>query len=124
MGVHRLHAENAKKLLDRTRTEFNDAILIYCTSENKMAAASVWTAVSAYRHELPEKFYSSILSLHFCLTKVKLLPPALANVQLNVVFIELIEWWTTRFQAMYFPVYKDLDIIWSIFNQETGISNK
>ena len=83
MGVHRLHAGNAKKLLNRTRSDLNDAILVYFTSENKIAAASGWSVVSAYRHELPEKFYPLrgdtliILTLHFCLTKVKLLLPVL-----------------------------------------------
>ena len=83
MGVHGLHAENAKKLLDRTRSDLNDAILVYFTSENKMAAVSSWSIVSAYCCELPESFTPLrgetliIISLHFCLTKVKLLPPAL-----------------------------------------------
>ena len=34
---------------------------------------------------------------------------------MNVVLIELIEWWTTKFQAMYLPLYKDLDIVWSMY---------
>ena len=56
------------------------------------------------------------------------------NVQLNVVLIELIEWWTTKFQAMYFPLYMDLDIIWSMYvyvnvtmdfkSRDRNISNK
>ena len=40
MNVHQLHAENVKKLLNHMRTDLNDAILVYCTSENKMAEAS------------------------------------------------------------------------------------
>ena len=59
MGVHRLHAANAKKLLDRMCTDLNNAILVYCMSEYKMAAASGWSIVSAYRRELLEKFYPS-----------------------------------------------------------------
>ena len=59
MNFHRLHVKNAKKLLDRTRTDLNDAILVYFTSENKMAVMSGWSIVSAYRRELPDKFYSS-----------------------------------------------------------------
>ena len=55
MGVHRLHAENAKKLLDHMRSDLNDTILVYFTSENKMAASG-WSIVSAYRCELPESF--------------------------------------------------------------------
>ena len=41
MGVHRLHAANAKKLLDRTRTDLNDAILVYCTSK-KLNGGGIW----------------------------------------------------------------------------------
>ena len=59
MVVHRLHAENPKKLLDRTRRDLNDAILVYFISKNKMVAASDWSVVSAYRRELREKFYPS-----------------------------------------------------------------
>ena len=56
------------------------------------------------------------------------------DVQLNVVLIELIEWWTTKFQAMYLPLYMDLDIIWSMYvyvnvtmyfkSRDRNISNK
>ena len=33
----------------------------------------------------------------------------------NAVLIELIEWWTTKFQDMYLPLYMDLDINWSMY---------
>ena len=31
------------------------------------------------------------------------------------VLIELIEWWTTKSQVMYLPLYKDLDIVWNMY---------
>ena len=85
MGVHRLHAENAKKLLDRTHSDLNYAILVYFTSENKMAARmvgllSLLIAASFRKGFTPLRDDTLIiLSLHFCLTKVKLLPPALTH---------------------------------------------
>ena len=85
MGVHRLHAENTKKLLNRTHTNLNDAILVYCTSENKMAVGllSLLIATSFRKSFTPLRGETLIiLSLHFCLTKVKLLPPVLLKYQM------------------------------------------